>query len=55
MFLTKSYARVVTPALAHPDPTLPKEVVSASPLGPARRAFDHAIDDVVEASHMVAA
>ena len=46
---------VVTPALAHLDPSLPDEVVSTSPLGHAWRAFDHAIDDVVATSGMIAA
>jgi hypothetical protein len=55
MFFTKTYARVVTPALAHLNPSLPQGVVSTSPLGRAWRAFDRAVDDVVATSGIIAA
>jgi hypothetical protein len=55
MFFTKTYARVVTPALPQLDPSLPDKVASTTPLGRAWRAFDRAIDDMLAASGMLAA
>jgi hypothetical protein len=54
MFFSKLYVRVVTPALAQLDPTLPDDVSARSPLARTWRAFDHALDALVADSGIAA-
>jgi hypothetical protein len=44
VFFTKTYARIVTPALAELDPHLPAEIAARSPLARSWRAFEQALD-----------
>ena len=44
VFFTKTYTRIVNPALAELDPALPHEIAARSPLARAWRAFEHALD-----------
>src|SRR5204863_6312622 len=44
VFFAKTYARVVTPALAELDPALPAEIAARSPLARSWRSFEHALD-----------
>ncbi len=44
VFFTKTYARIVTPALAELDPDLPAEIVARTPLASSWRAFERALD-----------
>jgi DNA-binding transcriptional MocR family regulator len=43
--LTKTYTRIVNPALAELDPKLPPETAARSTLARAWRAFETALDD----------
>jgi predicted MarR family transcription regulator len=45
VFFTKTYVRIVNPALAELDPQLPPEIANQSPIARAWRAFEHALDD----------
>ena len=47
VFFTKTYTRILTPALSELDPTLPDEIAQRSPLARARRALDTAIDQLI--------
>jgi hypothetical protein len=44
VFFTKTYARIVCPALAELDPHLPDTIARRSPLGRPWREFEHALD-----------
>jgi hypothetical protein len=44
VFFTKTYTRIINPALAELDPTLPDEIARRSPLARAWRAFENALD-----------
>jgi hypothetical protein len=44
VFFAKTYARIVTPALAELDPALPNEIAQHSRLARSWRSFDHALD-----------
>jgi hypothetical protein len=44
VFFTKTYTRIVSPALAELDPALPDEIAARSALARAWRAFEHALD-----------
>jgi hypothetical protein len=44
VFFAKTYARVVTPALAELDPALPAEIALRSALARSWRGFEHALD-----------
>ena len=44
VFLTKTYTRILNPALAELDPDLPDEIAQRSPLARAWRALEHALD-----------
>jgi hypothetical protein len=48
VFLTKTYTRIVNPALADLDPTLPADIAARAPLAQAWRAFERAIDDRIK-------
>jgi len=47
VFFTKTYTRILTPALSELDPTLPDEIAQRSPLARAWRALDTAIDQLI--------
>ena len=44
VFFTKTYTRIVNPALAELDPALPSEIAIRSPLASSWRAFERAIE-----------
>ena len=44
VFLTKTYTRILNPALAELDPQLPPEIATRSPVARAWRAFEAALD-----------
>lgn len=44
VFFAKTYARILTPALAELDPALPPQIASRSPLAHSWRRFEHALD-----------
>ena len=44
VFFTKTYARIVCPALAEIDPSLPDVIARRTPLGRPWREFEHALD-----------
>ena len=48
VFFTKTYTRIVNPALAELDPTLPTEIAPRTPLATAWRAFERALDDNIK-------
>jgi hypothetical protein len=48
VFFTKTYVRIVNPALAELDPHLPAEIATTSDLARAWRAFEHAIDQRIQ-------
>jgi hypothetical protein len=54
VFFTKTYTRIVNPALAELDPTLPSEIAARSPLASSWRAFEHAIDDKIRQAAIAA-
>lgn len=55
MFFTKLYARVVTPTLARLDVDLPPSITDRTPIARACRSLDHALDDLITSSAIVAA
>ena len=54
VFFTKTYTRIVNPALAELDPTLPTEIAARSPLAITYRAFERAIDDIIKQAAIAA-
>ena len=54
VFFTKTYTRIVTPALAELDPALPTEIAKRSPLAVSYRAFERAIDDRIKQAAIAA-
>ena len=44
VFFTKTYTRILNPSLAELDPALPDEIARRSPLAPAWRSFERALD-----------
>ena len=54
VFFTKTYTRIVNPALAELDPTLPAEIAKRSPLATAYHAFEHAIEDKIKTAAIAA-
>jgi len=52
VFFTKTYTRILNPALAELDPTLPDDIAQRSPLARAWRAFQHALDARIAAAHL---
>jgi hypothetical protein len=48
VFFTKTYTRIVNPALAELDPALPSEIATRSPLASSWRAFERAIEDKIK-------
>jgi hypothetical protein len=54
VFFTKTYTRIVNPALAELDPRLPAEIAPRSPLANSWRAFEHAIDTQIRQAALAA-
>jgi hypothetical protein len=54
VFFTKTYTRIVNPALAELDPTLPAEIATRSPLANSWRAFERAIEDKIKQAAIAA-
>jgi hypothetical protein len=54
VFLTKTYTRIVNPALAELDPTLPAEIAARSPLAIAYRAFERSIEEMIKQAAIAA-
>jgi hypothetical protein len=47
VFFTKTYTRIVNPALAELDPHLPDDIAARSPIARAWRDFEHALDQKI--------
>ena len=54
VFFTKTYTRIVNPALAELDPELPAEIAKRSPLANSYRAFEHAIEEKIKQAAIAA-
>jgi hypothetical protein len=54
VFFTKTYVRIVNPALAELDPHLPHEIANHHPLAQAWRAFEHALDTEIKLAAIAA-
>ena len=54
VFLTNTYTRIVNPALAELDPTLPTEIAARSPLATAYRAFERQIEEKIKQATIAA-
>jgi hypothetical protein len=54
VFFTKTYVRIVNPALAELDPHLPREIAHQHPLARAWRAFERALDDKIRQAAIAA-
>jgi predicted MarR family transcription regulator len=54
VFFTKTYTRILNPALAELDPTLPHEIAQRSSLARAWRAFEQALEARVAAAQLIA-
>jgi Mn-dependent DtxR family transcriptional regulator len=54
VFFTKTYTRILNPALAELDPQLPAEIAARSPLASSWRAFEHAIQDQIRHAALAA-
>jgi hypothetical protein len=54
IFFTKTYTRIVNPALAELDPALPAEIAQRTPLAQAWRALERAIDDTIKQAAIAA-
>jgi hypothetical protein len=48
VFFTKTYTRIVNPALAELDPQLPADIAARSPLSLAYRAYERAIEEIIK-------
>jgi hypothetical protein len=54
VFFTKTYTRIVNPALADLDPQLPDSIARRSPLARSWRDFERALDDRIEQAAIAA-
>jgi len=54
VFFTKTYTRIVNPALAELDPHLPDHIAARSPLARAWQAFEHALDQKIQQAAIAA-
>jgi hypothetical protein len=54
VFFTKTYARIVNPALAELDPKLPAEVTDRSALGRSWRSFERALENRIAGAALTA-
>jgi hypothetical protein len=54
IFLTKTYTRILNPALAELDPALPPEISDQSPIASSWRAFERAIENIIRQAAIAA-
>ena len=54
VFFTKTYARILNPALAELDPALPDDIAARSSLARAWRAFEDDLDQLVREAALAA-
>jgi hypothetical protein len=54
VFFTKTYTRIVNPALAELDPQLPPEIATRLPLASSYRAFERAIEAKIKQAAIAA-
>jgi DNA-binding transcriptional ArsR family regulator len=54
VFFTKTYTRIVNPALAELDPHLPDRIARTTALGKPWRQFEHALDDRIKQAAIAA-
>jgi hypothetical protein len=54
VFFTKTYTRIVNPALAELDPALPPGITARSPLASSWHAFERAIEDKINQAAITA-
>ena len=54
VFFTKTYTRIVNPALAELDPQLPADIAARSPLATAYRTFEQAIEELIKQAAIAA-
>jgi hypothetical protein len=54
VFFTKTYTRIVNPALAELDPTLPSDIAQRAPLATAWRTFERALEDKIKQAAIAA-
>ena len=54
VFFTKTYVRILNPALAELDPHLPEEIAQSSPLAKAWRAYEHALEHKIKQAAIAA-
>ena len=54
VFFTKTYTRIVNPALAELDPALPSEIAARSPLASSWRALERALEDKIRQAAIAA-
>jgi hypothetical protein len=54
VFFSKTYTRIINPALAELDPQLPAEIAKRSPLAVSYHAFEHALDDKIQTAAIAA-
>jgi hypothetical protein len=54
VFFTKTYTRILNPALAELDPTLPADITARSPLATTYRAFERAIEEKIKQAAIAA-
>jgi hypothetical protein len=46
--------RIINPALAEPDPTLPSDIAQRAPLATAWRTFERALEDKIKQAAIAA-
>jgi hypothetical protein len=54
VFFTKTYSRIVNPALAELDPKLPPDIAARSPLARSWRSFERALDERIHEAALTA-
>jgi hypothetical protein len=54
VFFTKTYTRIVNPALAELDPQLPAEIATRAPLARSWREYDTALNDKIKRAALTA-
>jgi hypothetical protein len=54
VFLTRTYTRILNPALAELDPELPDEIAARAPIASARRACERAPQDKIKQAAIAA-
>jgi Mn-dependent DtxR family transcriptional regulator len=54
VFFTKTHVRILNPGLAHLDPQLPQKIAKQSEIACTWRAFEHAIDRLIQQAAIAA-